>query len=284
VKLHLSSSGRFEGFHPHEYSFINPSIAYYEGNLLIAARRHTKTVAFSNCKNEAGVAMGGKVLRKTTWYSDIVVGTLDPTSLRQQGDLKKVNFYPQDASTRDWTPCAVTPVYHHVNDSYTQTVVTGPQDPRIILHPTGEVQLSFYSDLPTTNETCPTTGLVGTVFLSNPISVSTSQGKTAVQPSNLVAATTILPPYDEGIREKNWITLPVESEARSSLLMVRSYSPLTFVEVVNGKDTVLPPFLHKIYRGRLDHAVEAAEVAVRDVQHVDGALFARFRLTRRAFN
>eukprot|EP00462_Mataza_sp_D1_P027470 CAMPEP_0175175552 /NCGR_PEP_ID=MMETSP0087-20121206/33270_1 /TAXON_ID=136419 /ORGANISM="Unknown Unknown, Strain D1" /LENGTH=381 /DNA_ID=CAMNT_0016467183 /DNA_START=134 /DNA_END=1280 /DNA_ORIENTATION=+ len=88
-----------------------------------------------------------------TWFSDIALGMLDSTTLAPLCPLVTLPILPAlplgpaptSSSTRatsSWDPCVPAPVYVPANQSMSQLISSGPEDPRLFFDNTG---LTFHS-------------------------------------------------------------------------------------------------------------------------------------------
>lgn len=139
---------------------INPSILWWGATLVRAARAHRKS-----CLTSVGTYRNQTVLNVTTiWESDIVLSHSTWSRSRQSPSdaevsaLRGWNVSDWDLGDEELTrlnmtigghpwgiPCAASPSYYPQNATLHSTIVTGPEDPKIMQFSSGSPQLVFSS-------------------------------------------------------------------------------------------------------------------------------------------
>jgi hypothetical protein len=78
-----------------------------------------------------------------TWYSDLALVVLDEQTLQPKGNLVVVDMRTTEGGP--WVQCRPQPSYQPSNQSLTQIVVVGPQDPRLALQSDNNLSFTFFS-------------------------------------------------------------------------------------------------------------------------------------------
>jgi len=117
-------------------SLINPSVAVSEDQLVVAARQHSRSWT-----EHSGEYQGEAVtVVSQVWHSDIVIGiaTLDHTwqsgqhvPMKKWSSLRKPH---QSFGSAPWGELCVVETYIPENRTLLRKVVTGPEDPRLLLY------------------------------------------------------------------------------------------------------------------------------------------------------
>ena len=155
IDIRLNWTSEFD-----ERVLINPSILWWGATLVRAARAHRKS-----CLTSVGTYRHQTVLNVTTvWESDIVLRhSTWSRSRRSPSDaevsaLRGWNVSDWDLGDEELTrlnmtigghpwgiPCAASPSYYTQNATLHSTIVTGPEDPKIMQFGSGFPQLVFSS-------------------------------------------------------------------------------------------------------------------------------------------
>ncbi|CAM9132528.1 unnamed protein product [Chrysoparadoxa australica] len=212
-RLKLTAEGLLDDrFDANEYSIINPSALQVGDQLFVAARRHRLSSSTASATTTH------------TWHSDIVFGELDPDTLEPLAPLLKVDVSPPGSN--GWVPCVAAPTFNAQNGTYSQQVVTGPQDPRLLLRG-DSLSLSFFSTLPNLRGACPSTGSAGTLFaVYADMTAWSGQPVTAIE----------LAARDAQLIEKNWMGFD-PADGSESTKWVQHIAPFTVMTTEDSQVT-----------------------------------------------
>jgi hypothetical protein len=201
------------------FDFINPSVVWDEAaqSLLVAARRHNYSryvdhtpIDFFGVDNRNHTAVGTEVLQ---WYSDVAIGRLD-SSLVLTGPMTMMRLAPEP-----WRPCVPNASYSKRNNTFTQHVSSGPEDPRFVRR--GEqLWVSVYSlPPPTTGSGDAACSRAGRMFWA----------KMPSEPTEAVVARELAwEGSKDSVAEKNWMSFEHPSEGQ---LFMRSLLPWVVLRV-----------------------------------------------------
>jgi hypothetical protein len=149
MTMYSSSSNSF---------YINPSVMMNPktNRLSVAVRKHRMSIERSdmlpikvefmiNQHRMINQTSGPVVYERLVWESEIGIGELDPETLEVvQHSMHRLELMPSSYF------CRLRPSLSPHNQTMTQMIVDGPQDPRLFWNPKGELWLTFFS-LPTTS-------------------------------------------------------------------------------------------------------------------------------------
>ena len=136
-------------------TIINPNILRFGNSLVVAARAHAKKIHVGAGQHED---IPVSTIRHQ-WMSDIVVATIgdvnlvgwNPSMWRFASDvvLQKANMTPNRATRSDFENlCTPKPNYIPENETLVIKEVSGPEDPKLFLHPGGSTFGMSFSSYP----------------------------------------------------------------------------------------------------------------------------------------
>ena len=243
-----------------QYAFINPSFETLpSGDVAVAVRRHFVRTELKGVRRrivydgQDVIALGTQT---TYWYSYIATGRMDGATLGLVAPLQKIDL--------DWSPCTLAPVYVPANNTVSELITTGPEDPRLFRNPGTAAQHVSFLSLPhsETGDARPADDGLGRVFTA----------PTAATSAFEVSALEI----NSGNVEQNWLAMPNEDD----LYFIQNLHP--FILLKQGPTGLSKAHIaiHPVLRATAD-AGFTIHGGANPVPYTDSTLLAAFHTVRR---